>query len=153
MKVCPYRIVSVLDGVSRTCPADGSVSACVCEITKPNIVAMTLLTRRKKKIVRRVKEYISQHPSLLSQQQCIPPVARLLLANGHPAALPSLHRATALSTRRLAGTFHPRRVKRLLAAMPVCCSLRRTQHCAWFDQRRLRSHNRPLHAQRHRLPP
>ncbi|KAL4868119.1 hypothetical protein BDV12DRAFT_186112 [Aspergillus spectabilis] len=27
MKVCPYRIVSVLDSVFRTCPADGSVSA------------------------------------------------------------------------------------------------------------------------------
>lgn len=66
MKVCPYRIVSVLDGVSRTCPADGSVSACVCKIIESNLVAMGLLTREK--IVHRVKEYTSQHPSPLSQR-------------------------------------------------------------------------------------
>ncbi|OJI97629.1 hypothetical protein ASPVEDRAFT_37046 [Aspergillus versicolor CBS 583.65] len=42
MKVCPYRIVSVLDGVSRTCPADGSVSACCTALRNTSLSTQVL---------------------------------------------------------------------------------------------------------------
>ncbi|KAL4877159.1 hypothetical protein BJY04DRAFT_230844 [Aspergillus karnatakaensis] len=42
MKVCPYRVVSLLESVLKTCPANGSVSACCTALRNTSLGAQVL---------------------------------------------------------------------------------------------------------------